>query len=192
MRRMSGFRNSKRPVSSRSEAALFSFRSTSATVLPVKAAVYVENSVISYLTARPIQGNPRVAVHQDVTREWWDRRSHEFDLYASAVVVEEAQDGDATAAAARLEVISGLVLLDVTQEARDLAAILLRETQLPPKANADALHIATATVHGMDYLITWNCKHIANAVIFRSVEAVCRAHGYEPPVMCTPEELMET
>ncbi len=138
-----------------------------------------------------MQGSLRVAAHQDVTREWWDTRSQEFDLYASAVVVEEAQDGDPTAAAARLEVISSLTLLDVTQEARDLAAILLRETRLPAKATADALHIATATVHGMDYLITWNCKHIANAVIFRSIEAVCRARGYEPPVMCTPEELLE-
>ena len=158
----------------------------------VKPTVYVENSVISYLTARRTQGNVRVAAHQDLTREWWDTRSDEFELYASAVVVEEAQDGDATAAAARLEVISKLTLLDVTQEARDLAAILLRETPLPPKANADALHIATATVGGMDYLITWNCKHIANAAIRRAVEAVCRKHGHEPPVLCTPEELMES
>jgi predicted nucleic acid-binding protein len=157
----------------------------------VKPTIYVENSVISYLTARRAQGNMRVAAHQDLTREWWDTRRHEFELYASAVVVEEAQDGDPTAAAARLEIVAGLTLLDVTSEARDLAAILLRHTRLPEKANADALHIATAAVHGMDYLITWNCKHIANAVILRSVEAVCRANGYEPPVLCTLEELME-
>ena len=107
------------------------------------------------------------------------------------MVVEEAQDGNAAAAAARIAIISELTLLEVTQEARDLAAVLLRETQLPSKATADALHIATATVHGMDYLITWNCKHIANAVIFRSIERAYREHGYEPPVLCTPEELME-
>ncbi|HUP63382.1 MAG TPA: type II toxin-antitoxin system VapC family toxin [Thermoanaerobaculia bacterium] len=153
--------------------------------------VYVENSVVSYLTARRAQTNVRVAAHQDFTREWWNTRRHLFELYASAVVVEEAQDGDPSAAAARLELIAELSLLDVTPAARDLAAILLRETRLPSKATADALHIATAAVHGMDYLITWNCTHIANAVIFRSVEAVCRASGYEPPVMCTPEELME-
>lgn len=156
----------------------------------MKPAVYVENSVISYLTARRAQKNARVAGHQDVTRDWWANKRHLFDLYASAVVVEEAQDGNATAAAARLEVIAELTLLEVTQEARDLAAVLLRDTQLPAKATADALHIATAAVHGMDYLITWNCKHIANAVIFRSVERACREHGYEPPVLCTPDELM--
>ncbi len=157
----------------------------------MKPAVYVENSVVSYLTARRAQANARVAVHQEVTREWWEKRRHLFELYASVIVVEEAQDGDSAAAAARLSIISELTLLDVTQAVRDLGAILLRDTRLPSKATADALHIATAAVHGMDYLITWNCRHIANAVIFRSVEAVCRAHGYEPPVMCTPEELME-
>lgn len=156
----------------------------------VKPAVYVENSVVSYLTARRAEKNARVAGHQDVTREWWNARRHQFDLYASAVVVEEAQDGDVGAAAARLEIIAQLTLLEVTKEARDLAAVLLRETRLPAKATADALHIATATVHGMDYLMTWNCTHIANAVIFRSVERACREQGYEPPVMCTPEELM--
>lgn len=158
---------------------------------PVKPTVYVENSVISYLTARRAQKNVRAAGHQDVTRDWWKNKRQAFELYASAVVVEEAQDGDAEAAAARLEMITELILLEVTQEARDLAAVLLRETQLPAKATADALHIATAAVHGMDYLITWNCKHIANAVIFRSVERACRKRGYEPPVLCTPEELME-
>ena len=156
----------------------------------MKPTVYVENSVVSYLTAPRAQKNVRVAAHQDLTREWWETRRYLFDLYASAVVVEEAQDGNPSAAAARLGVISELQLLDVTQEARELAATLLRKT-LPAKAAADALHIATAAVHGMDYLITWNCKHIANAVIFRSVEAACRANGYEPPVLCTPEELME-
>lgn len=157
---------------------------------PVKPSVYVENSVVSYLTARRAEKNARVAGHQDITREWWNMKRHQFDLYASAVVVEEAQDGDANAAAARLEIIAQLTLLEVSEEARDLAAVLLHETRLPAKATADALHIATAAVHGMDYLITWNCTHIANAVIFRSVERACRARGYEPPVMCTPEELM--
>lgn len=157
----------------------------------MKPTVYVENSVVSYLTARRSQKNVRVAGHQDITREWWNTKRHEFELYASAVVVEEASDGNATAAAARLEIIAQLTLLEVTQEARDLAAILLRETRIPAKATADALHIATAAVHGVDYLISWNCKHIANAVIFRSVERACRKNGYEPPVLCTPEELME-
>jgi predicted nucleic acid-binding protein len=157
----------------------------------VKPTVYVENSVISYLTAWRAQGNLRVAAHQDLTREWWDTKRYEFDLYVSTVVIEEAQDGDPLAAAARLAVVADLPVLDVTKEARDLAAILLRDTQLPAKANADALHIATAAVHGMDYLITWNCKHIANAFILRSVEAVCRANGYEPPVLCTLEEFTE-
>src|SRR6266850_3097497 len=115
----------------------------------MKPTVYVENSVVSYLTARRQHGNVRVAAHQDLTKEWWDTRRHLFELFASAVVVEEARDGDSVAASARLEIISELTLLEVTQAARDLAAILLRETRLPSKATADALHIATASVHGM-------------------------------------------
>src|SRR5207248_5541733 len=114
------------------------------------------------------------------TREWWDTRSHGFELFVSAVVADEARDGAAAAAAARLEMVTQLAFLEVTREARDLAAALLGGGRLPAKANADALHIAVATVHGMDYLLTWNCKHIANAVILRGVEAVCRANGYEP------------
>jgi len=157
----------------------------------VKPSVYIENSVVSYLTSPRARRNPSVAVHQDITREWWDTRRHGFDLFVSAVVAEEARDGDPSAAAVRLEVVRALQFLQITTEARQLAAALLRRGGLPSKANADALHIAVATVHGMDYLLTWNCKHIANAVILRSVEAVCRANGFEPPVICTPEELME-
>jgi hypothetical protein len=156
----------------------------------VKPSAYIENSVISYLTARRSPGNPAVAVHQDITREWWETRRQGFDLFVSTVVLEEARDGNPAAAAARIEVVSEIEFLAITQEARDLAASLLGHC-LPAKANADALHIAVATVHGVDYLLTWNCKHIANAAILRSVEAVCRSRGFEPPVICTPEELME-
>ena len=157
----------------------------------MKPSVYIENSVVSYLTSTRSRRNPAVAVHQDITREWWDTRRQGFELFVSAVVAEEARDGNPAAAAMRLEIVAALQFLQITPEARQLAAALLGRGGLPAKANADALHIAVATVHGMDYLLTWNCKHIANAVILRSVESVCRLNGFEPPVICTPEELME-
>ena len=150
----------------------------------------METSVISYLTARP--GRDLIAsAHQELTREWWQRAASEFDLYASRLVVAEAQLGDPDAAAARLSVLEPVTLLSETAESRALASKLLMAGGLPRKAASDALHIAIATVHGMDYLVTWNCKHIANARMLRFVMQTCRAANFEPPVICTPEELIE-
>jgi predicted nucleic acid-binding protein len=156
----------------------------------MRSKLYVETSVISYLTARP--GRDLIAAaHQELTREWWQRAVSEFDLFASRLVVAEAQLGDHKAAATRLAVLEPITLLSETAESRALASKLLAAGGLPRKAASDALHIAVATVHGMDYLVTWNCKHIANARILRFVMQACRAANFEPPVICTPEELIE-
>jgi predicted nucleic acid-binding protein len=152
--------------------------------------LYVETSVISYLTARPSRDVISLA-HQELTREWWTRASSEFELYASRLVVAEAQLGNPAAAAARLSVLDAITLLAETAESRDLARRLIATGGLPQKASSDALHIAVAAVHGMDYLVTWNCKHIANARMMRFVAKTCQASGFEPPVICTPEELVE-
>jgi len=106
-------------------------------------------------------------------------------------VVQEASGCDPTAAKRRVAAIEGLSELAVSEEAELLAARLLADAALPEKAKTDALHIAVATVHGIDYLLTWNCKYIANAAMRSKIEAICRAAGYEPPVICTPLELME-
>ena len=156
----------------------------------VRSKLYVETSVISYLTARPSR-DVIVLGHQQLTREWWDRTSDEFELYASRLVVAESQLGDPVAAAARLAVLEPITLLAETPDSRALARKLLVAGGLPAKAASDALHIAVATVHGMDYLVTWNCKHIANARMLRFVAATCRTAGFEVPVICTPEELAE-
>ena len=152
--------------------------------------VYLETSVISYLVARPNQRDLLVAAHQQITREWWANRRHEFTLFASAVVIEEALRGDPEYAKERMSVIEQLRLADVTRDARALAAQLLLEAALPPKANADALHISVAAVNGIDNLLTWNCTHLANASILPRVNEICRAAGFEPPYVSTPEELM--
>jgi predicted nucleic acid-binding protein len=162
----------------------------SATVWSMRSKLYVETSVISYLTARPSRDVISLG-HQQLTREWWERAIAEFDLYASRLVVAEAQLGDPQAAAARLAVLEPITLLAETVESRSLAQNLLAAGGLPKKAASDALHIAVAAVHGMDYLVTWNCKHIANARMLRFVAETCRSAGFEPPVICTPEELAE-
>ena len=156
----------------------------------MKPRVYLETTIISYLTA---WRSPRLvmAAHQEETRQWWDEQRHHFDLFVSEAVLEEVSAGDAEAAERRLEVVAGIEELDITEEARELAKTLIQTRNLPQKAALDALHIATATVHGMDYLLTWNCRHIANATLQRPIGAICRDAGYVLPVLCTPTELSE-
>jgi len=128
--------------------------------------------------------------HQQLTREWWDRQRQGFDLHISELVVFEIGRGDANAARARLEFVRDLPVLRITAEARALADRIFRATTLPDKAASDALHVALAAVNGMDFLLTWNCTHIANGVVLKIVNVVCRDNGYEPPIVCTPEELL--
>ena len=90
-----------------------------------------------------------------------------------------------------MEIVTGLQELNITEQVEPLAEKLLKGAALPAKAKADALHIAVAAAHGMDYLMTWNCKHIANATMRPKIESICRAAGFEPPIICTPLELME-
>ncbi|MGK7899960.1 MAG: type II toxin-antitoxin system VapC family toxin [Hormoscilla sp.] len=126
--------------------------------------VYIETSILGYLTARSSR-DLVVAANIEITREWWDTRRGYFQLYSSQAVVKETSQGDAQIASQRLAIIRDLALLDLNQSVIDLAEQLLGRSNLPAKADVDAIHIAAATVHGMDYLLTWNCKHIANAQI---------------------------
>jgi predicted nucleic acid-binding protein len=151
--------------------------------------LYVETSVISYLAARPSR-DLITAARQQLTHEWWQRRRPHFDVYVSQLVLDEASRGDLEAAARRATFVSGLPLLDITSTALRLARQLLEAAGLPPQAAVDALHIATAACNGTEYLLTWNLAHIANAEYRSRVERVCRRQGYEPPVLCTPDELM--
>ena len=155
----------------------------------MKLKVYIETSVISYLTARPSR-DLITAAHQQLTIDWWENRSADFDLYVSQLVVREASAGDEDAAKKRLNVIEQIPLLELNEEALTLAYSLVEDGPLPAKASEDSLHIAVATVHGMDFLLTWNCKHIANAEMRNLITEVCRSQGYEPPITCTPEELL--
>jgi len=132
-----------------------------------------------------------MAANQEATRSWWEIARPRYDVFISAIVTQEASGGDPEAARRRVYAIAGLPDLDVSEEAESLAAQLLTAAAVPEKAKTDALHIAVATVHGIDYLLTWNCKHIANATMRAKIEAICRAFGYEPPIICTPLELME-
>ena len=133
----------------------------------------------------------RVTANREVTLEWWEVRRSDFELYISEFVIAEISRGDPEAAKRRLEAITDISELEATEEVRVLGKALILEGPIPPKAEIDAYHIAIAAVNGMDYLLTWNCTHIANAVMRAKIEIVCRRYGYEPPAICTPQELME-
>ena len=156
----------------------------------MKPKVYIETSVVSYLVARS-SDDIRVVANQNITREWWETRRFSFELFISEFVIAEASLGNPEVAKKRLETIAVLSELSTTNEVRVLANALISEGALPTKAEVDAFHIAVAAVNGVEYLLTWNCTHIANAVMRPRIEAVCRQQGVEPPIICTPQELME-
>ncbi|MXW79720.1 MAG: type II toxin-antitoxin system VapC family toxin [Gemmatimonadetes bacterium] len=156
----------------------------------MKPRVYIETTVISYLTARPAR-DVVIAGHQQSTRDWWATASERFELVISELVREEAGAGDPDAVRARLTLLASLALLDATAEAQELAERLVSASAVPEAAMRDAAHIAIAAANGIEYLVTWNFRHIANAVTRPQIESVCRQAGFESPVICTPEELME-
>jgi hypothetical protein len=155
----------------------------------MKPSVYIETTIPSYLVARPSR-DVVLAGHQEATREFWTQRKHQFDLYISALVTAEAGSGESEMAAKRLECLQGLKILNSTDESDALALLLVARLGLPKKAEADAYHIAIAAVYSMDFLLTWNCKHINNLHMQRRIEETCRKAGFVPPVIGTPDELI--
>ena len=150
--------------------------------------VYVETSVISYYTAAPSR-DIVTAARQSITREWWEETKEQFDVYISVLVVEEAKIGDAEAAQRRLQAMVGLPVLEINYAAEQLAKQLVRDKVIPETSAEDALHIALATIHGMDFLLTWNFRHINNAEMKARIRAMIESAGYECPTICSPEEL---
>ena len=151
--------------------------------------VYLETTFISYLTARPSR-DVVVAAHQQTTHDWWDTRRRQFQCCVSQVVIDEVSAGDPTEIQKRLDIVRNLPVLELTKSAESLAQAIIGSGVIPPRAVRDAAHIAVAAVHEIDYLLTWNCRHLANAQIMRRIEQVCEQLGERMPVICTPDELM--
>ena len=151
--------------------------------------VYIETSIPSYLTARRSR-DLVVAANQELTQEWWDKRRYDFDLVISELVSREASAGDPEAASRRLSIIQSIPKLSITDGVGELARIIIEKVPIPVKAQIDAFHIAVAAFHGIEYLLTWNCTHIHNAVLRPRIESLCRSKDTEPPIICTPQELL--
>src|SRR5882757_919090 len=155
----------------------------------MKPRLYLETTIPSYLTARPTR-DPLMTGQLRATKKWWSLRRNDFELFISNVVWNEAAQGDKLAAARRLQILVSIERLKNTPEIEALAEKIMRQHLLPTKAADDVVHIATATVHGMHFLLTWNCAHINNREIIPGIERVCADNGYHLPVICTPLELM--
>ena len=151
--------------------------------------VYLETTIPSYLTA---WRSPELvmAARQEITRDWWDNRRGQFDLFISQLVLDEASAGDSEAVARRLAVLQSVPLVEPQAGTNELVEALIRAISLPDRATDDAVHIALAVVNGIDFLLTWNCTHIANVINRPIIESVCDSLGYETPLICTPEELL--
>jgi predicted nucleic acid-binding protein len=156
----------------------------------MKPKVYVETSVIGHLTSWP-SGDLIVAGRQKITRDWWQGARGAFELVVSELVYREAGSGDEEAVADRLEAIEGLPVLAIIKPAEVFARALIDSGIVPPSQPEDALHIALAVLNGVEYLVTWNFKHIGNVAIRLKVHDFCIKNGYKPCAICTPEDLLE-
>ena len=156
----------------------------------MKESIYIETSVVSYYVSKPSR-DIIVLAHQQITSEWWPKAVKRFDVYISEVVVEEAAAGNKESAEQRLNKLKGFLHLELTEKVEKIAQIYMEKLSIPKKALRDAAHLAVASVHNIDYLVTWNCVHLANGEIIKKLLKINEKLSIKTPVICTPEELME-
>lgn len=156
--------------------------------LDMPASVYIESSVISYLTARPSR-DVVTAARQAITLDWWQNQRHKYEVYISALVEQEISTGDSVAAEQRIQAVSSIYSVAISPEAQAIAASLIASKAVPHNYVEDAMHIAIAAAQGTEYLLTWNFKHINNAETKSLIAKVVEASGYICPILCSPEEL---
>lgn len=152
--------------------------------------VYLETTVVGNIAGR-LHPDPKISARQQVTREWWTTAPSRYELVVSELTIEECGDGDPDAAEERLDVVKNLDLIETTPEAEALAERLVNRQAVPASEPRDALHIAIATVNAVQFIVTWNFKHILNPHVQAKIASACREGGYDPPVICTPQQLLE-
>ena len=156
----------------------------------MKPTLYLETTIISYLSARPSR-DIILSARQAITSEWWENSRKDYDLFISSLVIEEAKEGDREAAKKRMSAITGIQVLELNESIFSLAQFLIESKIIPERFGEDALHVAVCAVHNVDYLLTWNCKHLANVTLRRQMERIIENAGYQSPLICTPTEISE-
>ena len=152
--------------------------------------IYIETSIISYLVARP-SNNLITAARQKITYDWWQTQRQKYKLFVSELVLAEASRGDENAKRLRLDIATEFPVLKINDECIELAKLFFLKASLPEKARDDALHIAIATHYKMDFLLTWNCRHLANAHFIRKLQKISFEEGLVIPTICTPQEVID-
>jgi predicted nucleic acid-binding protein len=152
--------------------------------------LYVETSIVSYLRQRP-SAQVVMAARQVLTHRWWGEERGRYELVTSQYVIDEASAGDPVLAAERLQSLDGIPLLPLDPEIAVIAEEIMSRAILPSTASVDALHIAVAAHHRIEYLLTWNCRHIANAKILPRIHDLLTDLGIPIPIICTPEEMVD-
>ena len=155
-----------------------------------QARLYLETTIPSYLVARPSR-DLVISARQQITRDWWDTQRQNFEIFIAQPVLDEVSRGDAAYASERLKLLESLASLEITPEVEDLAGQLKAALNLPERATVDSMHLAVATVYQMEYLLTWNLAHLANAHVRRNLERFSVRSSMIVPTICTPEELIE-
>jgi len=176
------------PLPSRWE--LFRVAETPAEYVFHRPRVYLETTIASYLTARPSRDLKKERL-QRITSRWWNSWRTQFQIYVSSVVIKEARNGDPDAARRRLELLEPFPRLTKDSRSRTLASRLIEGCALPPNARQDANHIAIASIHRMEFLLSWNCAHLANEHLADRIREICSSEGYSCPILCTPQQLLE-
>ncbi len=152
--------------------------------------VYIETTIPSYLAAKPSR-DIIVAAQQQVTAEWWNGSHHRYDLFISEAVIDECSAGDQEAADRRLKFIGKLPALKITEDVVRFALLYGKILAIPEKSKVDAVHLALAVNYEMDYLLTWNCKHLAHGEVRTKIHQYNMRNGLFEPMIVTPSELLE-
>lgn len=151
--------------------------------------VFIETTIPSYLVAKE-SADPTIETFRTLTHMWWDEQKYQFDTVTSRLVLEECTLGDPTYAQLRREIMAPIPILTDLPEAQSFAKILQRALNIPDRAKADALHIAIAAAHGIQFLLTWNCKHLANPRLSGKIGELCTKAGFVAPIICTPNLML--
>lgn len=153
--------------------------------------VYVETTVVGNIAGR-LHPDPETCARQNLTRRWWSKAPDRYRLFISQLTLDECGDGDPDVAAERMGIVEGIELLEPNDAAKTLAKLLIERLAVPTSQPRDALHISIAAVHGVEFITTWNFKHILNPHLQLKIADTCREGGFQPPVICTPQQLLET
>jgi len=156
----------------------------------MRESIYLETTIVSYYTSKPSR-DIIVLAHQEITRQWWLKTIGRYNVLISEVVIEEASSGDPEAIKKRLEELKDFPHLELNDKVEEMAQVYMERLEIPEKSLRDAAHLAIASVHNIDYLVTWNCTHLANGEVIKKLIKINESLGIHTPIICTPEELME-